>query len=222
MRATDRELLDDPVESLAELEGSLRDIEIANRFLGGISPVRRIFRKICPKTALDIGTGAGDIPLALVRDAQRSGRELRITCLDSSAQMLDIARRRTAANPALSFVCANGEALPFADGAFDVVMCNLALHHFDPQPAVRLLREMRRVARLKPVLCDLRRAGIGWLGAYLFSRIVSRNRLTRHDAPLSARRAYTPDEARELCRIAGWRSPRVARAPFYRMLLRDE
>ncbi len=222
MRVSDRELLDDPVESVAELEGSLRDIEIANRFLGGTSPLRLIFQEIEPRTALDIGTGAGDIPLALIRDAQRSGRELRITCLDSSVQMLDIARRRTSANPALSFVCANGEALPFADDAFDVVMCNLALHHFDPEPAVLLLREMRRVARLQPVLCDLRRARIGWLGAYVFSRMVSRNRLTRHDAPLSARRAYTPNEALELCRIAGWHNPRVQRTPFYRMLLRDD
>ncbi|MEO6914196.1 MAG: methyltransferase domain-containing protein [Candidatus Baltobacteraceae bacterium] len=222
MRATDRELLDDPVDSPAELEGSLRDIEIANRFLGGASPVRRIFQKIDPRTVLDIGTGSGDIPLALVRDFERTGRDLRVTCLDSSAQMLDIARRRTAGHAALSFVLANGEALPFADDSFDVVMCNLALHHFDPEPAVRLLREMRRVARLQPVLCDLRRAGIGWLGAYIFSRVVSRNRLTRHDAPLSARRAYTPDEARDLCRIAGWRNPRVDRVPFYRMLLRDE
>jgi hypothetical protein len=37
--ATARELLDDPVDSLDELEGSLRDIAFANTWFGGTSPV---------------------------------------------------------------------------------------------------------------------------------------------------------------------------------------
>ncbi|MDQ2680197.1 MAG: methyltransferase domain-containing protein [Candidatus Eremiobacteraeota bacterium] len=221
MRVTDRELMDDPVESIAELEGSLRDIELANHFLGGSAPVRRAFKTLNPRTALDIGTGSSDIPLALVRDAARRGADLQITCLDSSAQILEIAARRTGSPRSLHFVRGIGESLPFSDGQFDVVMCNLALHHFNPKAAVALLREMRRVARVTPLLCDLRRSPLGFVGAYLFSRIVSNNRLTRHDAPLSSRRAYTPSEARELCASAGWQSARIERMPFYRMLLRD-
>jgi len=84
-----------------------------------------------------------------------------------------------------------------------------------------LLRELRRVARTTPIVCDLARSRAAYAGTWLVTRL-SRNRLTRHDAPLSVRRAYTPDEALALARDAGWRGARVRREPFFRMTLTDE
>ncbi len=181
----------------------------------------RALRRLGARRVLDVGSGAGDVPLALVRDGARRGVQVQVTCLDHSEQMLAIARRAAGADPALRFVRADGGALPFADGAFDVVTCTLALHHFDPDGARALLRELRRVARLSPVVCDLRRSPVAFAATWLWSR-TSRNRLTRHDAPLSVRRAYTPGEALALARDAGWRAPRVRREPFFRMTLTDE
>lgn len=214
--------MDDPAESIDELEENLRDIELANRWLGGIAPVRSAIFRLGASSVLDVGCGSADIPLALVAEARKRGAHLHVTCLDSSPQMLAIAQTRSAGEPALSFVQGDGTALPFADAAFDAVTCNLALHHFDPPAAVRLMSEMRRVARLSPVISDLRRTFFGYAGAVLLSRLFTRNRFTRHDAPLSTRRAYTPPEARELARQAGWRNPRVRRGAFYRMLVTDE
>ena len=214
MRVTDRELIDDPIESLDELTANFSDIEAANRWLGGLAIVRSTI-PAGARSVLDVGSGSGDVARALSRLG------LQVTCLDASAAVLEVARRRSAGWASLDFVCGDGTALPFPDRSFDVVMCNLALHHFDPEPAVQLLRELRRVARLRPVLTDLRRSRLAWAGAWLFSRLVSRNRLTRHDAPLSALRAYTPAEALELAKMAGWRRPRVRAGAFFRMALTD-
>jgi SAM-dependent methyltransferase len=221
-RVVARELMDDPVESLAELVANLRDIERANRWLGGTAPVVRAVFGTGAQSVLDVGCGSGDIPLALVRRAERGGRALEVTCLDHSAQMLAIARERTNAHPRLSFVQADGASLPFPDRSFDVVTCNLALHHFEPDAAVRLLAEMRRVARTTPLVCDLRRSALGYAGAIAFAYATTRNRLTRHDAPLSVRRSYTPAEATSLALRAGWRAPAAHNEPFFRMLLRDD
>lgn len=220
-RTIARELMDEPVEDVDELAGNLRDVAFANAHLGGSAPVVRALRRLGARTVLDVGSGAGDVPLAIVREGERRGAAVRVTCLDVSDQMLAIARRATGGHPALEFVRGDGASLPFADGAFDVVTCTLALHHFEPGAARALLREMRRVARIAPVVCDLRRSAVAFAGAWLWSR-TSRNRLTRHDAPLSVRRAYTPGEALALAREAGWRAPRVRREPFYRMTLTDE
>ena len=221
-RATGRELMDDPVESIHELEGNLRDIERANRCLGGIAPVKAAIFSFGAKTVLDVGCASGAIALELVEHAQDQCRELAITCLDISAQMLAIAQTRTANHPALRFVQGDGASLPFPDAHFDVAMCNLTLHHFEPDSAVLLLREMRRVSRMSPLVCDLRRSVLGYAGAWTLSRLTTANRLTRHDAPLSVLRAYTPREARELALRANWHAPRVERTPFYRMVLRDD
>ncbi|MDQ6929481.1 MAG: methyltransferase domain-containing protein [Candidatus Eremiobacteraeota bacterium] len=214
--------MDDPVESIHELEANLRDIERANRWLGGIAPVKSAIFSLGAKTVLDVGCASADIALELVEHAQDQCRDLCITCLDISEQMLTIAQTRTANHPALRFVQGDGADLPFADAEFDVVMCNLALHHFDPGSAVVLLREMRRVARISPLVCDLRRSVVSYAGAWTLSRLTTANRLTRHDAPLSVLRAYTPSEAEDLALRAGWHNPRVERTPFYRMIVRDE
>ena len=213
--------MDDAVDTTAELAENLHDLERANRWFGGSALVDAVLQTAAA-TVLDVGCGSADIPAALAARAHARGRALRVTCLDRSAQILAVARSRVGSDPGLEFVQANGEALPFGDGAFDVVTCSLALHHFDPPAALRLLSEMRRVARLRPFVSDLVRSLSAYVGTLAFVHLLSRNRLTRHDGPLSVRRAYTPGEARALAARAGWRSPRVRRTPFFRMLLYDD
>lgn len=212
------ELIDGPVESRAELEASFGDIRLANRRFGGIAAARAALRGIDAATVLDVGCGIADIPFAL-RDERRSTT---FTCLDENAALIEAARTRYAGASGMRFVVGDGKALPFADASFDVVMCNLALHHFAEDEAIALLREMRRVARLTPVVTDLRRSIAAWIAAFAFSRLFTRNRLTRHDAPLSARRAYTPAEALQLARRAGWRRPRVRIHNLIRLVLSDD
>jgi ubiquinone/menaquinone biosynthesis C-methylase UbiE len=207
--------MDEPVADADELAANLRDIAFANARFGGTAPVVRAVRALGARTVLDVGCGAGDVALAIA-----GAGDVRVTGLDVSEQMLDIARRAAGAHPAVAFVRGDGAALPYGDGAFDVVTCTLALHHFDPPAACTMLRELRRVAARSPVVCDLRRSVPALAATWLWSR-TSRNRLTRHDAPLSVRRAYTPHEALALAREAGWRAPRVRREPFFRMTLTD-
>jgi len=213
--------MDHPVEALDELEGNLADIAFANRWLGGVAPIRREVRRAAARTVLDVGSGSGDVPHALVRAGRRRGVDVRVTCLDRSEQMIAIAKRNTGNDERLTFVRGEGERLPFADGAFDVVTCSLALHHFEPSEAHALLREMRRVARVTPIVGDLTRSVFAYLMTWLYARVTTRNRLTLHDAPLSVRRAYEPREALALAREAGWRAPRVRREAFFRMTLLD-
>jgi ubiquinone/menaquinone biosynthesis C-methylase UbiE len=221
-REVAREIMDDDVEDPRELDGNLRDIERANRWFGATREVLRFMDRNGARSVLDVGCGSADIPLALAGAARQSGRELRIACVDRSAQMLDIARGRAASFPAMTFAQAEGDALPFADGAFDVVTCSLMLHHCDPPEAVPVLRELRRVAARAALVADLRRSPAAYAGALLFAYGTSRNRLTHNDAPLSVRRAYTPREALALAQAAGWRRPQTRSLPFFRMLVFDE
>ena len=219
-RAERAELIDGPIDSLPELAQSFCDIALANRYLGGTSAVRYGLRLFDPSTILDVGCGAADIPLALVQDAKARARELLITCLDWNEAVLAVARQYTGNASQLKFVAADGTNLPFADGSFDVAMCNLTMHHLRPPEAVQLLRELRRVANA-PLITDLYRSAASFAGTWLFTRVVSRNRLTRHDGPLSALRSYTTHEAYDLAVTAGWAKPVVEKRPFFRMVMYD-
>jgi hypothetical protein len=77
------------------------------------------------------------------------------------------------------------------------------IHHLDDENAVRFLAELGRVSRRGIVVNDLHRGQLAWLGAWLVGRFLTRNPFTRHDAPLSVRRAYTLVEMEELLARAG-------------------
>lgn len=214
------ELMDQPM-SADELAANLEELAAANSRFGAFGTIRREVRACGARTVVDVGCGGADLALRLIADAARAGRMLEVTGVDHSDAVLAIARRRTGGDPRVSFVRADGVRLPFADGAFDVATCTLALHHFEPDAAVPLLHELRRVARIAPIVGDLSRSTLALAATALYARLFARSPLTRHDAPLSVRRAYTPAEALALARDAGWRAPRVRREPFFRMTLVD-
>jgi SAM-dependent methyltransferase len=85
---------------------------------------------------LDVGTGPGIVSAAVVT---RGGEVIGV---DFSEAMLAEARKRY---PEIEFRQASADALPFEDGAFDVVVSNLVFHHLgQPEQA---LREAYRVLR---------------------------------------------------------------------------
>jgi SAM-dependent methyltransferase len=90
---------------------------------------------------LDIATGPGYIAEAFAGIARE------VIGVDLTEAMLAIARERTKERGVLnvSFRAADAENLPFENGAFDVIVCRLALHHL--LKPLDVLREMTRVCR---------------------------------------------------------------------------
>jgi ubiquinone/menaquinone biosynthesis C-methylase UbiE len=216
------ELMDGDAFSADELAGNFRDIQRVNRWFGGTSAVLAALPALIPYGAasfslLDLATGVADIPLAVERWGVARGYEVNITATDISPRILDLASDQIAGSTRIKLQEADARALPFESGSFDIVTCSLALHHFSPADAVLVLREMDRLCRSGFVVNDLRRGAVGYGATWLASRLTTRNRLTRHDAPRSIRRAYTPAELRLLLERAGIQGVDVASLPWFRM-----
>lgn len=215
------ELLDGPLDDRAALVGNLRDLARVNRRLGGVDLSVKAVEGLAPGrsaiTVLDVGTGAADIPLGLIDRGRATGRLVRVTGVDSRPEVLEaaaLADPRITATGELALHVAEGRSLPYPDASFDVVHASLVLHHLDPDAARAFLAEMGRVARLGVVVNDLVRGRAAWLGAWLLTRIATRNRYTRHDAPLSVKRAYSVAELTALLAAAGLRVERRYDGPF--------
>jgi ubiquinone/menaquinone biosynthesis C-methylase UbiE len=206
-----RELLDGPLEA-ATLEGNLRDLTRFNRLLGGASLSWSALRSVLgdvpaeqPIELLDVGTGAADIPRELLRRSQGAPLRLRITATDVRPEVVASARSRSTEVKELTIALGRVDRLDYPADSFDVVHSSLLMHHLEPEAARRLLAEMGRVARLAVIISDLERTRLWWLAAWLMSHLLTRNRYTRHDAPLSVRRAYTAAEVRQMTAGVGLR-----------------
>lgn len=222
-RSDAAELMDGDGFTTDELAANFRDIRRVNRWFGGMSAMLAALPALVPNGAetlslLDIATGVADIPIAIRQWGAARDLAVEITATDIEPKMLALASAQIAGDSHIHLRQADARAMPFASHSFDVVTCSLALHHCDPADAVQVLREMDRLCRTGFIVNDLRRGAIGYGATWLASRLMTRNRLTRHDAPLSVRRAYTPAELRALLEEAGVEDVDVQTSPWFRMV----
>lgn len=212
------ELLDGPLDDPVALAGNLRDLRRINDRMGGASLTGPAIEALAAHrdevSLLDVGTGGADIPVALLGLASAAGRRLTVVGIDSRPEVLAaavVAWPAVAATEGLELHVGDGRSLPYPDQSFDVVHASLVVHHLSPGDAAGLLSEMARVARLGVVINDLERSWRGWIGAWLLGHFLTRNRYTRHDAPLSVRRAYRAAEMATMLRAAGLTPVRTLR-----------
>jgi Methyltransferase domain len=213
------EYLDDPSVDDALRARSLRDVACANRLFGGtraavvaLADALRQRRVDGRASLLDVGTGLGDIPQRMRKVAAHTGVALTTIGLDA-AQSLVLASRMRLDHA----VCGDALALPLRDRSVDIALCSQLLHHFERADALRLLRELDRVARGRVIVSDLRRSAVAVAGLWLASFPMRFHRVSRHDGVVSILRAFTPGELSDLVHEAVGVRPAVRRRIGWRV-----
>lgn len=203
------EMIDRPA-SFEEIAGCLNSITRLNGLFGArwitLRHVRRLLRAVPTHrvvTVLDVGAGAADIPVTLVRWARRHGRRLRVFALDRGRATLSYARDYTAAYAEITLIQGDALDLPVRPESVDIVISAMTLHHLGPEEAARYLVEIDGAARRGWVVNDLVRGRIAHGLVWLLTRLLTRSAMARHDGPLSILRSYTPPEVTALCEKAG-------------------
>jgi 2-polyprenyl-3-methyl-5-hydroxy-6-metoxy-1,4-benzoquinol methylase len=201
------EMMDRPDPSKPDLVQALWNLQSLNRLFGSHRIIRHFLKRWLKPgeklSVLDVCTGFGDIPRLIVDWAHQKGAQVKVLATDLQPATLESARRRSDLFPEISYLEADVRSFE-PDDRFDIVLCSLALHHFTSREAVEILRRLRRLAVRAVLVSDLVRSATGILGVYLLTSTIFRHPMTKFDARLSIRRAFSFSEMQRLAVDAGW------------------
>ena len=200
-RSNELEMMDAPVVAPGLLIDDLRNLRLLNRYLGNYRNVRLGLARLVGEqkkfSLLDVGTGSGDLPRAIVQWARRAGLRAQVSGLEANRIAIAQAAEHNRSFAEISLLCGDAGALPFGPAAFDFVLASQVLHHFSEERIIYLLRHWSAIARRGIIISDLIRHPLPYYGIRLLTRLLTRNVMTLTDAPLSVQRGFT---------LAGWKN----------------
>jgi hypothetical protein len=210
------EILDSDACSPADVEATLLDLGRVNRWFGGVATTQKMVERAAKAAGLkhfsllEVAAGTGEVPEMVQQRLARRGITLDVTLLD---------RQRSHLPRGNHGVVGDALALPFGDGAFDLVSCSLFAHHLNAPQLAQFVLEGLRVSRRALLINDLVRHPVHLALAYAGYAIM-RSRVAWLDGLTSVRRAYVPDEIRSV--LASAVSPatvevEISRNYLYRM-----
>ncbi len=208
MRRVDNpELLDCDDCPAEEVAKSLQDLSSINRRFGGVSTTRALIERVASGigkkklSVLEVAAGFGEVPRLAAERLAPQGIQLEPTLLDI---------RRSHLPSGGGSVVADALALPFPENSFDLVSCNLFVHHLQPEEVARFAREALRVCRCALLINDLVRHPLHLALVYAAFPLM-RSYVSRHDGEVSVRRSYVPTEMRKMIAsaITNGSAPRI-------------
>jgi ubiquinone/menaquinone biosynthesis C-methylase UbiE len=225
VRSNQLEIIDTGDHTAAEYAEALRELRLINRYIGEYHALKNTLladikhARLKEFSILDIGAGSGELLRLCAKFARENNCKAKLTGLELNA---DAAKEILAESKAFENITSvRGDALqlPFADGAFDFAMCSLFTHHLSDENIVKVLKEMRRVARRGIYVIDLHRHPIAYFLYTTVGKIFLKGRLVRHDGALSILRAFKPEELRRLAEKAGLNNTKITRRFPFRLVL---
>lgn len=198
----------DPAELQAEFD---RIARLSPPSAGGDALVRRLLRHLpdpCGEV-LEVGCGTGEATRWM------ASRASRITALDLSPRMIEVARSRSAGFANIAYHVADATAWEYPAARFDAVVSVATLHHLPLEPAIAAFVRTLRPGGVLLLLDLLDRSNLAYLplNAVAFAAAGWDRLRGRDEQSPELRRAYHEHGAHDR-----YLRPREARARFARLL----
>lgn len=196
-RSTKKEMMDDFSITDKRINGALTELELINRFLGGISVSKEGVGKFYTPVnsnfnfkILDAGSGSSEILLKI----RERFKEISICPLDKNQQACHYSKNKNS----LNIICGDIFYLPFKKGYFDIVHASLLMHHFSIDELKEILGKLLMLVKKGIVINELRRNIFAFAGIKILTLFFSKSELVKNDAPLSVKKGFIKKELKDI------------------------
>jgi 2-polyprenyl-3-methyl-5-hydroxy-6-metoxy-1,4-benzoquinol methylase len=193
-RSYQKELLDRDDIPFDEIKKNMQELDRINHYLGGHAVSLEGLKKIIkdtghgPLSILEIGSGGGD-NLRAIRDwALKNRLEVELTGVDINPECIGYAGT-LADNRGIGFFCSDYQKAVLPSRP-DIIFSSLFCHHFTDEELVVMLRWMQENSSRGFFINDLHRHPLAYFSIRMLTRLFSKSRLVKNDAPLSVQRGF--------------------------------
>ena len=214
LRRVSPEALDDLTEHDALAVESRRDLQRIHKVMRSAAITQRALQRMTMSTAksrplrvLELGAGDGSLMLGVARTLALEWPSVELTLLDAQPLLhLDTVKGYAALG--WTAVAKVGDVFDWVAGvkdrgcnslasaSWDLVVCNLFLHHFDGAQLARLLGAIANRSNFF-FACEPRREWLALAGSHLIG-VIGANLVTREDAVLSVHAGFQGKELSSL------------------------
>jgi 2-polyprenyl-3-methyl-5-hydroxy-6-metoxy-1,4-benzoquinol methylase len=193
-RSTEKELLDGDDIPFADIRQNMKELDVINSRLGGhrvtLRGMRAFIEKLKSKkeiSILEIGSGGGD-NLRAIRNAFDKIYSLRLTGVDINLECISFAQS-VKENNGIDFVCSDYMAYTPATKS-DVIFSSLFCHHFTDHELIEMVKWMKDNSGSGFFINDLHRHPVAYYSISFLTKLFSKSRLVKNDAPVSVKRGF--------------------------------
>jgi 2-polyprenyl-3-methyl-5-hydroxy-6-metoxy-1,4-benzoquinol methylase len=201
------EYLDDPDLDERMRQRILEHLDALNDLLGSyrlfFERLRPRLRDDRPTRLLDLAAGHGGFALAIAQIARDEGLGLEVVASDIKPEYLALGEARARAER-LEVRFVRQDALDLSalrPGEYDVITSTQALHHFSPGQISVMFAEAARIAGRAVLFIDGSRSALTAAAVCAIGVLGYRDPAFSHDALVSCRRFFVPEELELLGRL---------------------
>lgn len=207
-RSAQKELLDGSNIPFADIRQNMAELDVINHYLGGhritVNGLRRLLQP-CPPAAtpllvVEVGCGGGDNLRAIRSWAAQKGLPVDLCGIDISRECIAYAQGQVR-NSGIRFLCSDYREAVFIRQPH-IIFSSLFCHHFSNREVVDMLQWMQQHTTVGFFINDLHRHPLAYHSIRLLTRLFSKSRLVKNDAPLSVLRSFTKKDWQAIFRQA--------------------
>jgi len=199
-RSTEKELMDDLSLDEVQIKSILKDITLANRWLGGnkitLKALDQLFKEHPREkyTIIDIGCGDGHMLREVAEHCTEKHIQTQLIGLDLNEKSINIAKESSGNYGNITYKLQDVLALKPEEFHCDILLCTLTLHHFSQEQILTFIKKFTLLATIGIVVNDLDRSKISFALFKVFSRLFIKTTIAKHDGLISIKSGFTKND----------------------------
>jgi 2-polyprenyl-3-methyl-5-hydroxy-6-metoxy-1,4-benzoquinol methylase len=198
-RTNKAEIMDDFELKGHELEVVLKDLNNVNKRLGGYKITINGIKTLLPKQKqslkiADVGCGSGENLRQIAKWAKQKNISVELYGIDANLNSINLAKTLSTEFQNIQYIQQNVFDKNFEQYQFDIICLSLTLHHFKDKDILRLLPILYRNSNFGVVINDLQRHWLAYFLFQLYSALLMKSKIAKHDGKVSILRGFKKNE----------------------------